>query len=194
MRRLWLTAALLLMASVVAGAPAQKWPEETMGKPPTPEQLKAMGTKTSGAQQAAEHLRQFRQYASQHKNAIRLARTVAAIGDMEKTGKQPLTRQQAQKILALILPLTKGSDLTESDAQMALQRLRSPLTRAQLLELGLQYAKKQRIHKYQQKLDPKSWKTFNPFDPKSANPLAQRYYKSVKLAIDILEKKTGGKM
>lgn len=70
----------------------------------------------------------------QNREKHHLARVWMGIGELEK-GKTPLSKTQAAKIVALVLPVSKKPQLNDSDAKKLAEQIEAVLTTAQKTEL-----------------------------------------------------------
>lgn len=67
-------------------------------------------------------------FQKEHKYTAQLMKIIMNIGNLEESGKAPLSKAQAQKILAIIEPLRKKDALSELDARDAVVKLQEVLT------------------------------------------------------------------
>ncbi len=85
------------------------------------------------AQPPPQMMQQWQKFREEHKYHFQLRETFLKLGELEKKGGQTaLTKEQAQKLLAIFQPLTKKEKLTADEAKEALKKIKSVLRADQL--------------------------------------------------------------
>lgn len=85
------------------------------------------------AQPPPQMMQQFQKFREEHKYHFQLRETFLKLGELEKKGGQTaLTKDQAQKLLAIFQPLTKKEKLTADEAKEVLKKIKEILRADQL--------------------------------------------------------------
>lgn len=85
------------------------------------------------AQPPQQMMQQWQKFREEHKYHFQLRETFLKLGELEKKGGQTaLTKEQAQKLLAIFQPLTKKEKLTADEAKEALKKIKGILRADQL--------------------------------------------------------------
>lgn len=85
------------------------------------------------AQPPPQMMQQWQKFREEHKYHFQLRETFLKLGELEKKGGQTaLTKEQAQKLLAIFQPLTKKEKLTADEAKEALKKIKGVLRADQL--------------------------------------------------------------
>ena len=85
------------------------------------------------AQPPPQMMQQFQKFREEHKYHFQLRETFLKLGELEKKGGQTaLTKDQAQKLLAIFQPLTKKEKLTADEAKEVLKKVKGILRADQL--------------------------------------------------------------
>ncbi|MCS7185931.1 MAG: hypothetical protein RMK89_03140 [Armatimonadota bacterium] len=85
------------------------------------------------AQPPPQMMQQFQKFREEHKYHFQLRETFLKLGELEKKGGQTaLTKDQAQKLLAIFQPLTKKEKLTADEAKEVLKKIKGILRADQL--------------------------------------------------------------